>query len=95
MNRSCLESGVKLAAVWLLAYALVYAVRFIARVTDAVALALQRLIDAFMYPGKTAWNWLASFDRMRALHLRPIAAPDLRPLRPAPGEPEVAEEAAR
>src|SRR5438309_886864 len=83
------------AAVWLLAYALVYAVRFLARVTDAVALALQRLIDAFMYPGKTAWNWLASFDRMRALHLRPIAAPDARPLRLAPGEPEVAEEAAR
>ncbi|TMG39503.1 MAG: hypothetical protein E6H88_01650 [Chloroflexi bacterium] len=83
------------AAVWLLAYALVYAVRFLARVTDAVALALQRLIDAFMYPGKTAWNWLASFDRMRALHLRPIAAPDARPLRLAPGEPEIAEEAAR
>ena len=83
------------AFAWLLAYALVYAVRFLARATDAVALTLQRLIDAVMYPGKTIWNWFASFDRMRALHLRPIASPDARTLRLAPGDIDAEEEGAK
>jgi hypothetical protein len=79
---------------WILAEAVVYAVRLIARVTDGAAIVLQRVIDVLMTPGKTVWNWLASFDRARALRLQPIAQPEPRIIRMAPGEVDVIEEAA-
>jgi hypothetical protein len=79
---------------WLLAEALVYGLRLLARLTDGLALVLQRLIDALMYPGKALWNWLASFDRARALHLQPIPAAETRVIRVSPGEVDLADEAA-
>jgi hypothetical protein len=79
---------------WVLAEAVVYAVRLIARLTDGAAIVLQRLIDLLMTPGKTVWNWLASFDRARALRLQPIAQAESRVIRLAPGEADVLEEAA-
>ena len=84
------------AAVWLVAEALVYAIRLIAKIADALELVLQRLIDALMYPGRVLWNWIASFDRARAIHLQPIRSVEARALRLAPGdEPPALEEAAR
>src|SRR5437868_787176 len=77
------------AAVWLLAEAVVYALRLLARLGDAVATVLQAIIDALMWPGRILWNWIASFDRMPALHLEPIRT-EPRPLRLAPGEQPVA-----
>src|SRR5438046_1717470 len=77
------------AAVWLVAETVVYALRLIARLGDAIATVLQAIIDALMWPGRILWNWLASFDRMHALHLEPIRT-EPRPLRFAPGEQPVA-----
>src|SRR2546422_1077394 len=54
---------------WLVAEAIVYLFRLVAKVADALELVLQRLIDAVMYPGRVLWNWIASFDRARAIHL--------------------------
>jgi hypothetical protein len=79
---------------WVLAEAVVYAVRLTARLTDGAAIVIQRVIDVLMTPGKTVWNWLASFDRARALRLQPIAQPEPRVIRMAPGEGDVLEEAA-
>jgi hypothetical protein len=78
---------------WLLAEAVVYGLRLLARVTDGLALAIQRLIEALMYPGRTLWNWLASFDRARALHIQPIPQVEPRVIRVTPGDVDVAEEA--
>src|SRR5437899_2677041 len=84
------------AAVWLIAEAIVYAFRLIAKIADALEMVLQRLIDALMYPGRVLWNWIASFDRARAIHLQPIRSVETRPLRLAPGDqPPALEEAAR
>jgi hypothetical protein len=84
------------AAAWLVAEAVVYVFRLIAKIADALELVLQRLIDAVMYPGRVLWNWVASFDRARAIHLQPIRSVETRPLRLAPGEqPPALEEAAR
>lgn len=84
------------AVAWLLAEAVVYAFRLLAKVADALELVLQRLIDAFMYPGRVIWNWIASFDRARAIHLQPIRPVETRTLRLAPGgEPPAIEEATR
>ena len=79
---------------WVLAEAVLYAVRLIARLTDGAAIVIQRVIDVLMTPGKAVWNWLASFDRARALRLQPIAQPEPRVIRMAPGEGDVLEEAA-
>lgn len=81
------------AVAWLLAQAIVYAVRFIARLGDALELVLQRLIDAVMWPGRVIWNWFASFDRARAMHIQPIRTVEARQLRLAAGEQPVLEEA--
>ena len=84
------------AALWFIAEALMYLLRLIARVGDAVALVLQALIDALMWPGRVLWNWFASFDRVRAMHVQPIRVPESRQLRLASGEqPPALEEAAR
>jgi hypothetical protein len=84
------------AAVWLIAEAIVYAFRLLAKVADALELVLQRLIEALMYPGRVVWNWIASSDRARAIHLQPIRSVETRPLRLAPGDqPPALEEAAR
>jgi hypothetical protein len=84
------------AVVWLVAEAIVYALRLIAKVADAFEIVLHRLIDALMYPGRVLWNWIASFDRARAIHLQPIRSVETRPLRLASGEqPPAIEEAAR
>jgi hypothetical protein len=84
------------AVAWLLAEAVVYAFRLLAKIADALEVVLQRLIDAFMYPGRVMWNWIASFDRARAIHLQPIRPVETRTLRLAPGgEPPAIEEAAR
>lgn len=82
-------------AAWLVAEAIVYVFRLIAKVADALELVLQRLIDAVMYPGRVLWNWIASFDRSRAMHLQPIRTVETRALRLAPGEQREIEEAAR
>jgi hypothetical protein len=83
-------------AVWLVAEAIVYVVRLVAKIADALELVLQRLIDAVMYPGRVLWNWIASFDRARAIHLQPIRPVESRALRLAPGDqPPALEEAAR
>ena len=74
------------AAVWLIAEAIVYVFRLIAKIADALEIVLQRLIDALMYPGRVLWNWIASFDRARAIHLQPIRSVETRPLRLAPPE---------
>jgi hypothetical protein len=84
------------AVAWLAAQAVVYAFRLLAKISDALEVVLQRLIDAVMYPGRVLWNWVASFDRSRALHLQPIRPIETRTLRLAPGEqPPALEEAAR
>ncbi|MDP9276526.1 MAG: hypothetical protein M3O99_13150, partial [Chloroflexota bacterium] len=84
------------AVAWLAAQAIVYLFRLLAKVSDALEVVLQRLIDAVMYPGRVLWNWLASFDRSRAMHLQPIRPIEPRTLRLAPGEqPPALEEAAR
>ena len=84
------------AVAWLAAQAVVYAFRLLAKISDALEVVLQRLIDAVMYPGRVLWNWIASFDRSRALHLQPIRPIETRTLRLAPGEqPPALEEAAR
>jgi len=84
------------AAVWLIAEAIVYTFRLLAKIADALELVLQRLIDALMYPGRVLWNWIASFDRARAIHLQPIRSVETRTLRLAPGEQtQTLEEAAR
>jgi hypothetical protein len=84
------------AVAWLAAEAIVYVFRLIAKIADALELVLQRLIDAVMYPGRVLWNWIASFDRARAIHLQPIRPVETRPLRLATGEqPPELEEAAR
>ena len=79
---------------WFLAEALVYGVRLLARITDGAAIVLQRVIDVLMTPGKTIWNWIASFDRARAMRLQPITAVETRVIRVAPGDVDVIEEAA-
>ncbi|HEY8786146.1 MAG TPA: hypothetical protein VIN63_06690 [Candidatus Limnocylindria bacterium] len=57
---------------------------------------MQLLIDAVMYPGRVLWNWIASFDGSRAIHLQPIRLIETRALRLAPGDqPRRFEEAAR
>jgi hypothetical protein len=83
------------AAAWLVAEAIVYVFRLIAKIADALELVLQRLIDAVMYPGRVLWNWIASFDRAQAIHLQPIPKVETRPLRLASGEQREIEEAAR
>jgi len=84
------------AAVWLVAEAIVYAFRLLAKIADALELVLQRLIGAVMYPGRVPWNWIASFDRARPIHLQPIRPVETRALRLAPGDqPPALEEAAR
>jgi hypothetical protein len=83
------------AAGWLLAQAVVYALRLIAKLADALELVLQRLIDAVMWPGRVVWNWFASFDRAREMHIQPIRTVEARQLRLAAGEQPVLEEAVR
>jgi hypothetical protein len=84
------------AIAWLAAEVIVYAFRLLAKVSDALEVVILRLIDAVTYPGRVLWNWIASFDRSRAIHLQPIRPIETRPLRLAPGEPPPAlEEAAR
>jgi hypothetical protein len=82
------------AIAWLVAEAIVYVFRLIAKLADAFELILQRLIDAVMFPGRVLWNWIASFDRARAIHLQPIRSVETRALRLASGEPPAIEEAA-
>ncbi|TMB60587.1 MAG: hypothetical protein E6J49_12035 [Chloroflexi bacterium] len=82
-------------ASWFAAEALVYAVRLLARVTDASAIVIQRVIDVLMYPGKTLWNWIASSDRGRALRLQPITLVETRIVRVTGTEVEPLEEAVR
>jgi hypothetical protein len=84
------------AAVWLIAEAIIYVLRLLAKIADALELVLQRLIDAITYPGRVLWNWIASFDRAHAIHLQPIRPAETRSLRLAPGDqPPALEEAAR
>jgi hypothetical protein len=83
------------ALAWLVAQAVVYALRLIAKLADALELVLQRLIDAVMWPGRVVWNWFASFDRARAMHIQPIRTVEARQLRLAAGEQPVLEEAVR
>jgi hypothetical protein len=86
-------------AVWALAWfgaeAIVYAVRLVARIADALSLVLQAIIDALMWPGRLVWNWIASFDRAQAIHLQPIRSAEPRPLRLPAGDQPALEEAAR
>jgi len=80
---------------WFAAETLVYAVRLFARVTDASAIVIQRVIDVLMYPGKTLWNWIANSDRGRALRLQPITLVETRIVRVTGTEVEPLEEAVR
>ena len=80
---------------WFVAETLVYAVRLLARVTDALATVIQRVIDVLMYPGKTLWNWIASSDRGRALRLQPITLVETRIVRVTGTDVEPIEEAVR
>jgi hypothetical protein len=80
---------------WFAADVLVYAVRLLARVTDATAIVVQRVIDVLMYPGKTLWNWIASTDRGHALHLQPISVVETRIVRMTGTDVEAIEEAVR
>ena len=82
------------AAGWFVAEAIAYALRLVARLGDAIAAVLVAIIDALMWPGRLVWNWFASFDRVRAMHIQPIRS-EPRPLRLAPGEPPALEEVAR
>ncbi|MEP6693902.1 MAG: hypothetical protein ABJB39_04605 [Chloroflexota bacterium] len=79
---------------WFVAEALVYGVRLLARITDALAIVLQRVIDVLMTPGKAIWNWIASFDRARAMRIQPITVAETRVMRVAPAEDDIALEAA-
>src|SRR5438270_3498105 len=79
---------------WFVAEAIAYALRLVARLGDAIAAVLVAIIDAIMWPGRLVWNWFASFDRVRAMHIQPIRS-EPRPLRLAPGEPPALEEVAR
>jgi hypothetical protein len=79
---------------WFLAEAVVYGVRLLARITDGLALVLQRVIDVAMQPGKVFWNWLAGFDRARALRIQPIAVAETRIIRVPSGEFDTVEEVA-
>ena len=80
---------------WMVAEAVVYAVRLLARITDGFTLVIQRVIDVLMYPGKTFWNWLASFDRARALRIQPINVTETRIIRVPTSDIESVEEAVR
>lgn len=80
---------------WIIAEAVVYGVRLLARITDGLALVLQRVIDVLMQPGKALWNWLAGFDRARALRIQPIAVTETRIIRVPSSEMESVEEAVR
>jgi hypothetical protein len=80
---------------WFAAEVLVYAVRLLARVSDGLALVLQRVIDVLMTPGRAVWNWIASFDRARAMRLQPITVTETRIIRVPQGEIETVEEAIR
>jgi hypothetical protein len=79
---------------WFLAEAVVYAVRLLARITDGLALVLQRVIDVAMQPGKVLWNWAAGFDRARAMRIQPIAVAETRIIRVPQGEFDTVEEVA-
>ena len=81
-------------AAWLAAEAVVYGLRLLARVTDGLGLVIQRVIDVLAYPGKTLWNWFASFDRARELHIQPISLAESRVIRVDPVEGDVLQEAA-
>src|SRR5207237_3925365 len=75
------------AAGWFLAETIVYLLRLVARVGDAIATVLQALSDALMWPGRVLWNWFARFDRLRAMHVQPIRVPESRQPSPAAGHP--------
>lgn len=79
---------------WFLAEALIYGVRLLARVTDGLALVVQRVIDVLMTPGRTVWNWIASTDRARAMRIQPITVTEARIVRVPASEIESVEEAA-
>ncbi len=81
-------------AAWLAAETVVYGLRLLARVTDGLGLVIQRVIDVLVYPGKTLWNWFASFDRARELHIQPISRAESRVIRVDPVEGDVLQEAA-
>jgi hypothetical protein len=82
-------------AAWFIAEAVVYAIRLIGRITDGVALVLERVILVLMTPGKALWNWIASFDRSRALRLQPITLSETRIIRLPAGDVDSVEEAVR
>jgi hypothetical protein len=48
-----------------------------------------------MQPGKTLWNWLASFERARALRIQPITVTETRIIRVPSSEIDTVEEIAR
>jgi len=79
---------------WFVAEAVVYGVRLLARITDGLAIVLQRVIDVAITPGKTLWNWLASFDRARAMRIQPITVTETRIIRVPASEIDIIEEAA-
>jgi len=81
-------------AAWFGAEAVAHAVRLMARITDGAAIVLQRLIDVAMTPGKTVWNWIASFDRARAMRLQPIPQAESHMVRVNSGDVDLMEEAA-
>src|SRR2546428_6269404 len=84
------------AAAWLVAGAICYAFRLLAKLAGALGRLLHRSTDTLMYPGRVVWNWIASFDRARAIHLQPIRPVETRALRLAPGDQAPAlEEVAR
>ena len=80
---------------WFAAEAVLYGIRLLARITDGVALVLQRIIDVLMTPGRIVWNWIASFDRARSLRLQQITASETRLVRVPQGEVESVDEVAR
>ncbi|MEO8632911.1 MAG: hypothetical protein ABI466_06095 [Chloroflexota bacterium] len=79
---------------WMAAEAVVYGVRLLARITDGAATVLQRIIDVLMTPGRTVWNWIASFDRSRTMRLQPLAVMETRIVRVPQGDVEMVEEVA-
>jgi len=48
-----------------------------------------------MQPGKALWNWLAGFDRARALRIQPIAVTETRIIQVLSSEMESVDEAVR
>lgn len=82
-------------AAWFIAEVIVYAIRLLARLTDGLAIVLERVILALMTPGKAVWNWIASFDRARALRLQPITVSETRIIRVPQGVVDSVEEAIR